>query len=111
VFHYYKEMRKTRVQVDELLAAGKLVEAEEYMEARRKDFWDNGYQIRRLNQAFFAFNGAYDDVPGGGAAGRDPVGPTVQMLRYQSRSLSDFLFRISWITSFDGLQELVGPLS
>lgn len=105
-FNFNREMRKTRVQVDELLAAGKIEEAEQYMEARRVFFWDHGYQIRRLNQAYFAFHGAYNDSPGGGAGGRDPVGPAVQLLRYQSKSLVDFLYRISWITSFEQLQAM-----
>lgn len=103
VFNYYREMNKTRVRVDELLAEGKVAEAEEYMEARRKVFWDHGYQIRRLNQAYFAFYGAYNDLPGGGAAGRDPVGPAVQKLRARSATLTEFLNRISVIRSFDEL--------
>ena len=106
-FSYRREMRKTRVQVDTLLADGKIDEAEAYMEQRRRFFWDHGYQIRKLNQAYFAFYGAYNDQPGGGAAGSDPVGPVVQQLRRQSRSLADFLNRISWVTSFDGLKEMV----
>lgn len=106
-FNYRREMRKTRVQADALLAEGKIEEAEAYMEERRIFFWDHGYQIRRLNQAYFAFYGAYNDRPGGGAAGEDPVGPLVQRLREQSSSLADFLNRISWVTSFEGLEELV----
>lgn len=104
-FDYTREMHKTRVHADGLLAEGKIEEAEEYMEARRVFFWENGYQIRRLNQAYFAFYGAYNDVPGGGAAGQDPVGPTVQELRKYSDSLADFLNRISWVSSFDELQQ------
>ncbi len=77
------------------------------MEDRRRFFWDHGYQIRKLNQAYFAFYGAYNDRPGGGAAGEDPVGPLVQQLREQSSSLADFLNRISWVTSYEGLQEIV----
>lgn len=107
IFNFNREMHKTRVQVDSLLAAGKTKEAEDYMEARRRFFWDHGYQIRRLNQAYFAFYGAYNDVPGGGAAGQDPVGPAVQELRKKSASLAQFLNRISWITSFAQLQQLV----
>ena len=42
------------------------------MEARREIFWQNGYAIRKLNQAYFAFYGAYADIPGG-PAGEDPV--------------------------------------
>jgi hypothetical protein len=78
------------------------------METRRKIFWENGYQIRKLNQAYFAFFGAYNDAPGGsGEAGKDPVGPAVQELRKRSASLADFLNRISWVTSFEGLQALL----
>jgi hypothetical protein len=106
-FSYRREMRKTRVQVDALLAEGKVEEAEEYMEERRRFFWDHGYQIRKLNQAYFAFYGAYNDQPGGGAAGSDPVGPLVQEMRQQSSSLADFLNRISWFTSFDALKQAV----
>ncbi len=73
-------MRITRVTVDELLAEGKIEEAEAYMEARRVFFWENGYLIRKINQAYFAFYGAYADQPGG-EAGEDPVGAAVRELR------------------------------
>ena len=101
-FDFRAEMHTTRVHADELLAAGKIEEAETYMEERRQFFWQNGYAIRKLNQAYFAFYGAYADVPGG-AAGEDPVGPAVRALRDQSASLADFLNRISWMTSFEEL--------
>jgi hypothetical protein len=105
-FNYRKEMHTTRVTVDELLAAGKIKEAEDYMEQRRLVFWQNGFPIRRINQAYFAFYGAYADVPGG-AAGKDPVGPTVRAFRAQSGNLSDFLEKISWVTSYSQLAEMV----
>ena len=105
-FDFRAEMHTTRVTVDAMLAEGKIEEAEAYMEARRKLFWENGYTIRKLNQAFFAFHGAYADVPGG-AAGEDPVGPAVRALREQSASLADFLNRISWMTSFEELQAAI----
>ena len=96
-------MHTTRVHVDELLAAGKITEAETYMEQRRQVFWDNGYPIRKLNQAYFAFYGAYANVPGG-AAGEDPVGPAVRALRAQSSSLTAFLETIAQMSSFQQLQ-------
>ena len=103
-FDFRKEMHITRLAVDQLLVAGKIEEAESYMEAQRKNFWGNGYQIRRLNQAYFAFNGAYADEPGG-AAGADPVGPAVRAFRQRSSSLADFLNQISWMTSLADLQQ------
>lgn len=107
-FDFNKEMRITRVTADQLLADGMIEQAEAYMEARRQVFWENGYLIRKLNQAYFAFHGAYADVPGGGSAGKDPVGPAVVALREQSPSLAAFLNRISWMTSFSTLEAAVG---
>jgi hypothetical protein len=105
-FNYRKEMHTTRVTTDDLLASGKIKEAEDYMEQRRLFFWDHGFPIRRINQAYFAFYGAYADVPGG-AAGKDPVGPAVREFRAQSRTLADFLEKISWVTSYPQLVEMV----
>jgi hypothetical protein len=105
-FDFRAEMHTTRVTVDAMLAQGKIKEAEAYMEQRRQVFWQNGYPIRKLNQAYFAFYGAYADVPGG-AAGEDPVGPAVRALRAQSTSLADFVNRISWMTSFQQLQAAI----
>ncbi len=105
-FDFRAEMRETRVTADELLAQGKIEEAETYMEGRRQVFWQNGYLLRKLNQAYFAFHGAYADSPGG-AAGEDPVGPAVRALREQSDSLADFINTISWMTSFDQLLEAI----
>ncbi|HUM63426.1 MAG TPA: hypothetical protein PKZ26_07130, partial [Anaerolineaceae bacterium] len=103
-FDFRQEMHKTRVRVDELLAQGKVEEAEEYMEQRRVVFVEHGYMIRKLNQAYFAFHGAYADMPGG-AAGEDPVGPAVRALREQAGSLALFLRRIAWMNSFTDLQK------
>jgi hypothetical protein len=105
-FDFRAEMHETRVTADQLLAEGKIEEAETYMEQRRQIFWENGYLLRKLNQAYFAFHGAYADVPGG-AAGEDPVGPAVRALREQSASLADFINTISWMTSFEQLQQAI----
>ena len=105
-FDFRAEMHETRVTADRLLAKGKIDEAESYMEKRRQVFWDNGYLLRKLNQAYFAFNGAYADVPGG-AAGEDPVGPAVRKLREQSDSLADFINTIGFMTSFEELQKAI----
>jgi hypothetical protein len=105
-FDFRAEMHDTRVTVDQLLAEGKIEEAESYMEKRRQVLWEHGYLIRKLNQAYFAFHGAYADAPGG-AAGEDPVGPAVRALRSQSNSLADFVNTIAWMTSFEQLQQAI----
>ncbi len=105
-FDFREQMHETRITVDALLAEGKIEEAEAYMEERRLVFLQNGYLLRKINQAYFAFFGAYADSPGG-AAGEDPVGPAVRALREQSASLADFVNTISWMTGFEQLQEAV----
>ncbi len=111
-FDFRAEMHETRINADELLADGKIEEAETYMETRRQIFVEKGYRIRKLNQAYFAFHGAYADRPGG-AAGvtEDPVGATVRELRSQSPSLAAFVKRISWMWSFEQLQAAVNEIS
>jgi hypothetical protein len=110
VFDFRTEMRITRVEVDRFLAQGEVEAAEQYMETRREFFWDQGYLIRKLNQAYFAFYGAYNDEPGGGASGEDPIGPAVTAYRNHFDSLGDFLNAISWINSFDDLLERLDRL-
>lgn len=106
-FDFRAEMRKTRVNVDAMLEQGYVEQAERYMEARREYFWENGYHLRKINQAYFAFYGSYNDTPGGGAAGDDPIGPAVQDLRSQSSSLKAFIDKMKRLTSFEELLTVV----
>lgn len=106
VFDFNTEMRTTRVNTDKLLSQGDVEAAESYMEQRREYLWANGYHIRKLNQAYFAFYGAYADQPGG-AAGVDPVGEAVRLLRAKSSSLEDFINRIAWMWNFEQLEKAV----
>jgi hypothetical protein len=101
------EMRETRVNADRLLAEGKIQEAEAYMESRRRIFVENGYYIRKLNQAYFAFHGAYASDPGGGAAGDNPVGNPVQDLWAASPSIRSFLDALAPVTSREMLLALL----
>jgi hypothetical protein len=109
-FDFRAEMRETRLKVDALLSQGRIEDAEAYMEARRQFLWENGYHIRRLNQAYFAFYGAYADEPGG-AAGDDPVGDAVRSLWQVLASPSRFLTAMAWLTDFQDLQETLAEVS
>ena len=86
-FDFNKEMREIRIAVDDYLAAGKIDLAEEFMEQKRQYLADNGYIIRKLNQAYFAFHGAYGDAP----TSVSPIGAELSKLRSQSGSLKEFL--------------------
>jgi hypothetical protein len=94
-------LRETRVMVDLMLEEGRVDEAESYMEERRHYLWENGYRLRKLNQAFFAFYGAYADTPG--ESGDDPIGPAIVAIRANSPSLRHFAETVARITSVDSL--------
>ena len=99
-FDFATEMRTTRLQVDELLAVGKVTEAEDYMAQRRLFFVENGYPLRVLNQAYFAFHGSY----GTSAASTSPFGPKLERLRALSPDLLHFLQTVRSFTSADQLE-------
>jgi hypothetical protein len=99
-FDFDVEMRGTRRQVDLLLESGQVDEAEAYMEARRQFFVDNGYNIRKLNQAYFAFHGIY----GYGPAAVSPIYGELEELRAKSGSLREFLDTVASFRSYDDLK-------
>lgn len=109
-FDFIAEMRETRVNTDRLLAESKIEEAEAYMEQRRQVFVEQGYGIRKLNQAYFAFHGAYASDPGGGAAGDNPVGSPVQELWAASPSIKAFIDALAPVTSREMLLELLAEM-
>jgi hypothetical protein len=102
-----RELAKTRTVVERLLAQGEVRRAELYMEARRRVFVAHGYALRKLNQAYFAFYGAYA-AEEGAAGAEDPIGPRVRRLWAQSPSLRAFLFRMLFITDLAGLRRALG---
>lgn len=103
-FDFNQEMRQTRLRVDELLVKGQVKEAETYMEERRQLLAKEGYYLRRLNQAYFAFHGSYGDAP----ASVSPVGGWLKIIRTRSPSLGDFFRSVAQISSYDELKRLAG---
>ena len=103
-FDYGTELAATRIRAEELLADGDIEGAEAYMEARRLLFWENGYGIRKLNQAYFAFYGAYATGPG--ATGSDPTGPMLRDIQANTASPRAFMEAVAPIASFADLEEI-----
>ena len=102
-FDFNQEMRDIRKAVDQYLAEGKIEQAEEFMEQKRQYLASKGYYIRKLNQAYFAFHGAYADSP----TSISPIGLELKQLRIQSDSLRDFLNTVAAMTSRQELQDSI----
>lgn len=109
-FDFGAEMNETRVHVDDLLAAWQVEEAERYMEARRQVFVANGYGLRRINQAFFAFYGGYQGGAMPGVGGEDPIGPSIRTIR-QATSLRAFVTALQDITTRADLVKMAEAVS
>lgn len=97
---FHLAMRRIRQRVDQLLAAGKIEEAEAFMEAERLKLVEQGYLLRKLNQAYFAFHGSYALSP----SSVDPTGRQLRQLRAMSPSLKAFLNRVGWLNSYEQYQ-------
>jgi len=94
-FDFNREMREIRRAVDRYLAQGEIEQAEQFMEQKRQYLASNGYHIRKLNQAYFAFHGTYADRP----TSISPIGLELRQLRSQCASLKDFLDSVASMTS------------
>ena len=103
-FDFNRAMQETRLRTDELLAQGKIEEAEAYMEERRLFLAENGVFIRKINQAFFAFHGTY----AASAASISPIDEQLRELRSRSESLEEFLKTVGTFGSYEEFLEHLG---
>ncbi|MFC1912741.1 hypothetical protein ACFLX7_00890 [Chloroflexota bacterium] len=102
-FDFNQEMREIRRQVDSYLVRGEIEQAQIFMEQKRQYLASMGHYIRKLNQAYFAFHGAYADRP----ASISPIGQELKGLREQSSSLKDFLNTVAAMTSRQDLRDSI----
>jgi hypothetical protein len=102
-FDFNAEIRQIRLAVDAYLAEGEIEEAEAFMEQKRQYLLSMGYYIRKLNQAYFAFHGAYADDP----TSVSPIGAELKELRARSASIEEFLNAVAGMTSRQELQDLL----
>ena len=96
-FDFREFMHETRHQTDKLLEEGKIEEAENFMEDQRRILVENGHNIRKLNQAFFAFHGLYADGP----ASTSPLARQMWDLRQQSANAGELVKTLQTITNYD----------
>ena len=98
-------LRSLRLEVDALLADGEIEAAETLMEQTRLELAAMGRNIRRINQAYFAFRGAYGANP----ASTTPWGDRLFQLRERSPTLADFLHVIREVGSGEEAEQLLTP--
>lgn len=103
-FDAHAELVKLRGEVDVLLAADKIEEAESLMEERRQSFAAQGFFLRRINQAYFAFVNLYAGE-GGSPGAVNPIGPKIDELRRRSGSLAEFMSIAGGLTSVADLDD------
>lgn len=102
-FDFRKEMQITRLEAENLLSDGHIEKAEEYMEDRRQYFISNGYYLRVLNQAYFAFHGTYADSP----SSISPIYSQLMTIRHASSSLTEFINKVSSISNHEDFLRVV----
>ena len=102
-FDFYEEMRNIRITVDIFLANGDIEQAEAFMEEKRLYILSQGYYIRRLNQAYFAFYGTYAGSP----SSVNPIGEILWDLRNSSANVTDFINITSGIRNMNDLHKLM----
>ena len=98
-FDFNRAMREIRIAVDQFLANGEIERAEKFMEERRQYLASQGYYLRKLNQAYFAFYGTYANEP----TSVSPIGVEMKDLRSRSASLREFLNTMAGMTSHQDL--------
>ena len=101
--NFTRVMRETRQRVEELLAEGKIEEAEKYMREQQWFLRLRGYNLRKLNQAYFAFRGRYAESP----ASTSPLGKQLNELRSLLPSAAAFIREISQVASHAEFLELL----
>lgn len=106
-FDFNAFMQETRLTTETLLNKGRVNEAEAYMENRRLELTSHNIFIRKINQAFFAFNGNYAIRSGTGSV--SPIGSQVTALRNRMSSVGEFLSTVNRFASYESfLRDEVG---
>jgi hypothetical protein len=96
-------LRNLRIDVDDLLASGRVEEAERRMNETRDELCAAGICFRKINQAFFAWFGTYAARPDS----VDPLGPQLRELRHLSADLGEFLSRVRGAGGRDDIEQLL----
>jgi len=96
-------MKETRAKVDKFLLNNEIEKAENYMHQRVIELNDNGYKVRKINQAYFAFYGNYGTSPSSTHNYHEKLSDL--LMTYES--FDDFLDDIKMIDEVNKLESLL----
>ena len=102
-FDYREFMKNLRINVDQLLSEGKINNAEKLMNESTLILNDNGIKIRKINQAWFAFNGTYGDSPSSISNFNDELNKLIDSYG----TLKDAINDIKNISSLDEYKDMI----
>lgn len=100
---FSEEMAEIRKQVDDLLLRNEIEAAEDFMREKRECLASQGYYIRKLNQAYFAWHGTYANQPGF----ENQISHDLMQLKAMSSSLEEFLDAVAGMTSSQDLSNRI----
>ncbi len=103
IFDPREFLHETRHEAEQLLSDGKIDEAETYMESRRQTLVENGHNIRKINQAYFAFHGTYADSP----SSTSPLARQIYQLRQQTTNAGQLVKTLQTISNYNDFQTLI----
>lgn len=101
--HFNEILRETRLEVDRLLGQKKVEEAESYMNEITLILQKDGYKIRKINQAYFAFHGNYADTP----SSTSPIGKELKEYRSYFNNVGKFIESVSQIKSYNQFLQIL----
>ncbi|MQG19119.1 MAG: hypothetical protein FI687_05030 [SAR202 cluster bacterium] len=93
---FTKHMRETRTEVEKLLLNNQIADAERYMQKRWWELSLAGYNIRKINQAYFALYGIYAESAGS----ISPIGKQLREFRDFFGTTGEFIEEIAQISSY-----------
>ena len=102
-FNFNSYLRETRLEVESLLSDGLVLEAENYMEKRKNEINSNGYNIRKINQAYFAFHGSYGSSP----SSISPVANYLWDLREQTKTIGELVHIMEDISDYGEFEQIL----
>ena len=93
---FTKHMRETGTEVEKLLLNNQIADAERYMQKRWWELSLAGYNIRKINQAYFALYGIYAESAGS----ISPIGKQLREFRDFFGTTGEFIEEIAQISSY-----------